>query len=537
MGRGGGFVSLLGAVAREAARAQRQSDADRRRGARLVIQAEREAARQQRYLAQLDKQRARDEREQHLASRQEEIEEKNTALQETLTDLANILPHTLQVDDRISFDSLRMKDEYQKYATAKNLVQDPRVPIKIAPVQPGFFARLIPGSMGRYRQAVQQAEHQFDGDTMAYQQQISELTRARAKDRTEYDRSRAQFSERVRVRNAEVDQLETLYASGDRLATVTYNQMVLERSEYPEGFPQTFRVAYADDSKELVVDYDLPTREIVPSVEEYRYVKSKDLVEEKARKSNDLKARYQDVVASTALRTVHELFEADQHGHVQTVVFNGFVSAVDPATGRDIRPCLISVRATKDRFLEVDLARVERLICLRNLGAQVSPRPDEMVAVKPVVEFDMVDKRFVDQADVLSDLDSRPNLMDLNPFEFENLVSNLFTKMGLETKQTRSSRDGGVDAVAFDMRPVLGGKVVIQAKRYKNTVGVSAVRDLYGTMLNEGANKGILVCTSHYGADAYEFAKDKPIELIDGGGLLYLLDQVGTKAKIIFPAE
>jgi restriction system protein len=36
-------------------------------------------------------------------------------------------------------------------------------------------------------------------------------------------------------------------------------------------------------------------------------------------------------------------------------------------------------------------------------------------------------------------------------------------------------------------------------------------------MMNEGANKGILVCTSSYGPDAYGFAKDKPIELIDGG--------------------
>jgi restriction system protein len=42
------------------------------------------------------------------------------------------------------------------------------------------------------------------------------------------------------------------------------------------------------------------------------------------------------------------------------------------------------------------------------------------------------------------------------------------------------------------------------------------VRDLYGTMLNEGASKGILVATSSYGPDAYEFAKDKPLELIDG---------------------
>ncbi|MCE7981121.1 MAG: restriction endonuclease [Caldilinea sp. CFX5] len=61
--------------------------------------------------------------------------------------------------------------------------------------------------------------------------------------------------------------------------------------------------------------------------------------------------------------------------------------------------------------------------------------------------------------------------------------------------------------------------------------------NLYGTMVNEGASKGIIVTTSSYGTDTYEFAKDKPLELIDGGGLLYLLDQVGVKAKIIMPQE
>jgi restriction system protein len=108
--------------------------------------------------------------------------------------------------------------------------------------------------------------------------------------------------------------------------------------------------------------------------------------------------------------------------------------------------------------------------------------------------------------DVLSELDQRPNLMEqrpnlmeLTPNEFENLITNLFEKMGLETRQTRPSRDGGVDCVAYDPRPILGGKVVIQGKRYKNTVGVSAVRDLYGTLHNEGASKGILVATSGYG--------------------------------------
>ena len=54
-------------------------------------------------------------------------------------------------------------------------------------------------------------------------------------------------------------------------------------------------------------------------------------------------------------------------------------------------------------------------------------------------------------------------------------------------------------------------------------------------MMNEGANKGILVTTSGYGPDAFDFSKDKPIELIDGGGLLYLLQEHGTQARIVFP--
>lgn len=66
-------------------------------------------------------------------------------------------------------------------------------------------------------------------------------------------------------------------------------------------------------------------------------------------------------------------------------------------------------------------------------------------------------------------------------------------------------------------------------------MGVSAVRDLYGTMMNEGASKGILVTTSGYGPDAFNFASDKPIELVDGGGLLFLLQEIGTQARIIFP--
>ena len=101
---------------------------------------------------------------------------------------------------------------------------------------------------------------------------------------------------------------------------------------------------------------------------------------------------------------------------------------------------------------------VEPIECLRRLSAGVSKSPGELLPVRPILEFNMADPRFIQEADVLSSLDRRPNLMTLTPSEFENLITNLFEKMGLETRLTQASRDGGVDCVAYDPRPILGGR-------------------------------------------------------------------------------
>jgi restriction system protein len=66
------------------------------------------------------------------------------------------------------------------------------------------------------------------------------------------------------------------------------------------------------------------------------------------------------------------------------------------------------------------------------------------------------------------------NLAAIGWEEFEHLIRELFEKEfsgdGGEVKITRASRDGGVDAIAFDPDPIRGRKIVIQAKRYTNTV-------------------------------------------------------------------
>ena len=99
------------------------------------------------------------------------------------------------------------------------------------------------------------------------------------------------------------------------------------------------------------------------------------------------------------------------------------------------------------------------------------------------------DKRFVEGYNVVNEINDEVNLASIDWQDFENLIREIFQEefnsSGGEVKITQASRDGGVDAVVFDPDPIRGGKIVIQAKRYTNVVVVSAVRDLYGTLMNE----------------------------------------------------
>lgn len=548
MSRRSGFIGVMNAVVRDVARAQRQAQAAQRRAVRDAIMLQREADRQvreaeRRHNATL-RQAAAAEREakrQYIEDQNEAALDRTQSIERMLGELETVLRDTLAINDQIDFESLRVPETFPPFAPSPELLRSllaPNLADYVTAVPPlGRLAALFSWFRKRHEAQLLRAGEQFERDAEQHRQREQKRQANLDAAKKDYDDQRFAAVWQATQRNSEVAEFEKAYRRGDPRAIVAYNEMVLTRSVYPDGFPQQFRLAYNVDSKELVVDYQLPNVAIVPAAAEVRYVKTRDAFEEKPRKPAEIKQRYQDVIASVALRTLHEIFEADQGDHVVAATFSGYVEAVDRATGRDVRPYLISVRTTRDAFLALDLTRVDTKICLRNLGASVSAHADELVPVKPIVEFDMVDKRFVEAVNVMSELDARPNIMDLTPFQFEQLVGNLFSRMGLETRQTRSVRDGGVDVVAFDTRPILGGKVVIQAKRYRHAVGVSAVRDLFGTMMNEGANKGILVATSGYGSDAFTFVKDKPIELIDGGQLLYLCDQVGVKARIVMPTE
>ncbi len=517
MGRNRGFTATLIQIQRQAEREARARAATERRA---TAEAERARRAYERARIADEKERARLYTEARIA----EVAALNEQLAADVDALERLLLDTLDVDDFLDFEFLKEVIPRPTFEPGPLGTPEPSPdPAAFQPSPLGTAQKLVPGAKQRYAPRFEAGRHEYESAVHAHQEREAERLRRLAQAREQYQRAVAEIEARLSRQHAEIEAFKASFEAGEPDAVIQYFALVLERSDYPEGFPQLFRLAYVPESRQLVIQYTLPTFDRVPAVVEYKYVKTGDKITEKPRPVRARQDLYRRVVAAVSVRTLHEIFEADRSGIVDTIAFNGHVDTVNDATGRQEYPCLVSLMATRDAFTDRDFRRVDPLACLLDLSASVSKNPAELTPVRPVLEFDMVDPRFVEEADVLSELDQRPNLMELKPGEFESLITNLFTKMGLETRMTQPSRDGGVDCVAFDNRPIFGGKVIIQAKRYKNTVGVSAVRDLFGTVHNEGASKGILVTTSGFGKASFDFAKDKPLELLAGSNLLYLL--------------
>ena len=354
--------------------------------------------------------------------------------------------------------------------------------------------------------------------------------------KAEYSKLEAEYSKRQAQYFSTIDKFKELYQSGDKDSITEYSKQILTKSEYPNFFPKNFEIEYNPDNKILIIEYELPSIDKFPNIKEIKYIASRKELKAFFITNKDLKQRYDDALYKTTLRTVHELFQSDTVSAFDAISFNGWVKTINPATGKNEINCILSIQAKKNDFMDIVLSSVDPKSCFKFLKGVASSELSSLTPVKPILQISREDKRFIDGYSVVNHIDNKTNIAAMNWEDFEHLIRELFEKEfqinGGEVKVTHASRDGGVDAIAFDPDPIRGGKIVIQAKRYTNTVGVSAVRDLYGTVVNEGAMKGILVSTADYGPDAYKFAKDKPLTLLNGSNLLHLLEKHGHHAKI-----
>ncbi|WP_327074394.1 restriction endonuclease [Kitasatospora purpeofusca] len=303
---------------------------------------------------------------------------------------------------------------------------------------------------------------------------------------------------------------------------------LLQRSPVPPGCRTASRAVYTPEAQQLLIDVELPNHEIVPAVASYRYVAQRAEVVPLPVKQAEVNDAYARLVARLALRALDEAFSATPAAFVETVILNGRVNATDPTTGQAVRACVVSVVAQRKDFAELvlDEPRLDPQQCLHRLGATVSKHPHDLEPVTPIVEADLSRYRITTDTAVVATLDSRPDLLQMNPYDFERLVRELFEAMGYETWRTQGSRDDGVDAVATLADPTGSTIFAIQAKRSKNVVPVNTVRAMSGVMQDKDAGYGIVVTTSWFGKDSYDFAhRNGRIRLIDGRNLKALLTE------------
>lgn len=444
--------------------------------------------------------------------------------------LRQILAATIDVDDRIEWEELMDRREMAPL--------DPLPPFRYPleePLQPrrGLWHWLYPPAWKKRLAAWQDELKDWAVHKAEEEANYEERNRKRQE---KWERGKRSFeAERVK-HNTKVAAFREAFESGAPEAIEEYVKQVFERSTYPESFFREYEVAFDQAAETLVVDVSLPAQSDLPNVTEYRFdTRTKSVVPVDMR-PKDHDALYDEAIKQCVLRTVHEVFESVYVPHVKQVVVNGWVTYLNKATGNDETSCIISLSTGREQFEALNLARIDATECIKALKGLVAGPLSQVAPVRPILQLDTTDRRFVESRDVLADYNSTTNLAEIPWEDFEHLVRELFSKLfsadGAEVKVTQASRDGGVDAIAFDPDPIRGGKFVIQAKRYTIVVPVSAVRDLYGTMQHEGASKGILVTTSNYGRDARAFAQDKPITLIDGSNLVHLLEENGYHVRI-----
>ncbi len=483
---------------------------------------EREAARAQR----AHQSAVRDAERDRIANRVEQAQRATDAVEARVQELSTVLVRGLarSADPDLDGRLERIRTADVDLGADAEPIPPPRWD-DFAPPSPSWLGRVFRSR--RHDAQVQEGEARFAGAQAHHAQEESDRQRRVRAGRQAHATAIEQAERDTREWQAGV-------TGRERPHVERYLSEVLGNLPLPQSFPRKADVTFDPGGDHAVVRIELPGRDVVPPERSFQYVRPpRDETVTKPRSERERAQLYRTVVAEVALLALRDLFQADPH--LRQISLNGHVWTTNRATGSREYPCLVSVIVERPEFTELTLDQVSPADCLKHLGALVSPHPYEVEAVRPLIDFDRSRYAFTEGIDVAAGLDSRDDLMTLTPTEFEHLVRQLFEALpGMQGWTTRASGDNGVDAVIFNDTPITGGLTVVQAKRYKSSVGVAHVRELAGAMEDKKAGRGVLVTTSTFTKGAVELAERlQRIQLIDRHHLVQLLKETLDKDVLI----
>jgi restriction system protein len=382
--------------------------------------------------------------------------------------------------------------------------------------------RIASGNLAKYQACLNEIEDRWNTDQKRYSNELKAYTES-------IERAKADAIKLgIEIHKPGSDGL---------LARVQY---ALTNCNLPKYISRESSTSFDSTSGVLIHEHsfpDLSTIEWIKLAEPRSQLdKLKNIKLKKPATIKERKEAASKIYPSLSLKLCQEILSQDNEEIIKAIAINGWCNYIEKSTGQSKRAYCSSLFATREQILELQFDLLDPVEAFAKLKG-ITAKTIYVTPILPIIRLDTNDSRFVDSREILSNLSEGENLAAMDWEDFEHLCRELFEKAfagsGAEVKVTQASRDQGVDAIVFDPDPIRGGKIIIQAKRYTNTVDVSAVRDLYGALINEGATKGILVTTSQYGPESYAFAKDKPITLLNGQELLGLLEKFNYNNFII----
>lgn len=414
-----GFLAELNRTiqrsAREAERTQRQREREIRATQRVAEQQRKHEAKLRQQIdkvsaaegKRLEREAEREAAAAHVEARIAEVEDLNAQLEDVYAEIDGLLAATLSVDDHVDLETLKQKVNHPPFDRAD--LERP-IPLPTKPEPPAKPALILPpapkglrGLFGKKAHAdlVDRTRHQHDVDVAKWQESLERLEaehaaaiEAHVRDErrrlAQLEAERARYAEECKAREAEiaeqnaaVDKLAADLGYGVVEAVEEYVSIVMSNSIYPDHFPVKTEFQFDPAHAELRIHAVIPSPNQVPSVKAYKYTKSSDEITESQLSNRACKDRYASAVHQVAIRTLHEVFEADRRGIIQSISLEVGTETIHPATGLATYLPLVAVASARDSFVTFDLSSVVPLATLEHLGAAVSKNPYDLAPIDP----------------------------------------------------------------------------------------------------------------------------------------------------------
>lgn len=336
----------------------------------------------------------------HIAAREAEAAEMNAQLAVAYDEIDGLLEATLDVDDWVDLESLRKRAEDLPFDRPDLLVPSlpPQYhvfglcPVFVPPAPPTGLSGALGGNR-KHAARVEAVRQEYFGSARAWEQSLlhvlalnaelragwrqREQQRAAALSEAQdrHQRANSELHRSTTDSNANLDNLIAGLQARQADAMDEYVGIVLANSIYPEAFQVAYEHTFNSDDRELHITVLAPHPDSLPITKAFRYNKTSDEITATNLPVAEAKRRYASALAQTALRTAHEVLEADREEIIDSIALTVAVDSVDSATGHDTRVDLVRLATDRAQFLAIRLARVEPAETLVHLASAVSKNP------------------------------------------------------------------------------------------------------------------------------------------------------------------